>query len=118
MTDNKGQAMIMGILLLVMGVIVFIAVLPAISSVIDTARQCNNLNCEGYIDSSDARSGDTCSSTNRSYMTDETQNEFACTILDLGIPYLILAVLIGLVTKLVSGKMVEPVQPDYGYSPY
>ncbi len=109
--------MIMGILLLVMAVIIFISVLPAISSVIDSAKQCDNLNCEGYVDS-DQTAGDTCSSTNRSYMTSETQNDFACTILDLGIPYLILAVLIGLVTKLVSGKLVEPAQPDYGYSQY
>jgi len=116
MENNRGQAMIMGILMLVMAVIVFIAVLPAISNVIDTTKQCDNLNCEGFVDS-DASSGATCSSTNRSYMSDETQNDFACTILDLGIPYLILAVLIGLVTKLVAGKMVDPVQPEYGYAP-
>lgn len=111
--NNRGQDMILGIMILVMTVIVFIALVPAMSNMFDSARQCDNLNCEGYVDQ-DATAGNTCTSTNRSYQSSGNDNDLSCTVIDLGIPYLILAVLIALVTKLIHGKLVSRPEPDYG----
>ena len=118
--SKKGQAMVLGLMILVMGFILFIAMLPAIKSVMDDARGCDNLNCAGYIDK-DATSDANCGSANQSYNSSFEQEKLSCTVLDLGIPYLILGVLVVLITKLVSGRMMEPVQeapPQYGYGGY
>jgi len=113
--NNRGQEAIMGIMILVMAVILFIAMVPALSSIFDSARQCNNLNCEGYIDTDATTAG--CASTNRSYDPTGNDNELSCTIIDLGIPYLVLAVLVALVSKLIHGKLVEAPEPSYGAYP-
>ena len=116
---KKGQAMVIGLMILVMGFILFIAMLPAIKSVMDGARGCDSLNCGGYV-AKDATNDANCGSGNRSYNATFEEDKLSCTILDLGIPYLILGVLVVLITKLVSGRMVDPVQeaPQYGYGGY
>ena len=111
--NNKGQQVMIGIMIMVMAVILFIATLPAIRSVIGTARGCDNLNCGGYIDADASSGAAVCSATNRSYQSSLEEDTLSCTILDLGIPYLILGVLVGLVAKLLHGKMVEPEPPQY-----
>lgn len=113
--NKKGQQVMVGMMILVMAVLIFISTLPAIKNVMDDARGCDYLNCAGFIDR--GASGSTCSSTNQSYHADLDEDGLACTILDLGIPYLILGVLVGLIAKLLHGKLVEPAAPEipYGY---
>lgn len=109
--------MLIGILILLMTLLIFVAMLPAVSDIIDESRQCNNLNCEGFIDS-DATgvSGGNCTSSNRSYNPDLGENTLSCTVLDLALPLLILSVLIGLITALLHGKLVDRPEPQsYGY---
>jgi len=113
MRNKKGQAVMIGIMVLVMAVLIFIATLPALSSMFNTARQCDNLNCGGYIDP-DA-SAASCTSSNRSYDASLQEDTLSCTVLDLGIPYLILGVLVALIGKFIHGRMIEPEpQPMYG----
>jgi len=114
--NKKGQMMMIGILILIMALLIFIATLPAVSDVMDTSRGCSYLNCAGFVDDS-ATAGTTCSATNQTYDSAQDKDTLACTVLDLVIPFLILAVLAGLVMKLISGRMVEQ-QPDYGYQGY
>jgi len=113
--NNRGQEMMMGIMILVMTVVLFIAMIPALSTMFDVARQCNNLNCEGYIDSDATTTA--CASGNRSYDSTGNDNDLSCTIIDLGIPYLILAVLVALVSKLIHGKLTGAPEPSYGAYP-
>lgn len=110
---KNGQMMMIGIMVLVMAVLIAVATLPAMQSVMDETRQCDALNCEGYVDP-DA-SGTGCTSTNRSYNADLSQNALSCTVLDLFLPFLILGIMIGLITKLLHGGLVDPPQPQYGY---
>jgi hypothetical protein len=113
MKNKKGQTIMIGIMVMVMAILIFIATIPALASMFNTARQCDSLNCDGYIDP-DA-SGAACTSSNRSYDATLNESTLACTILDLGIPYLILGVLVGLIAKLIHGKLVEPApEPSYG----
>jgi hypothetical protein len=103
--NNRGQTIIVGLMILVMAVIVFMATIPAIRSVMNSARASNSLNCKGYIDSED---------TTLSYNASRSQEDtLSCTILDLGIPYLILGVLVALVAKLLHGQLTEEPQPQY-----
>lgn len=113
--NRNGQTMIVGVMILAMTIILFIALIPALSDIFDTARQCNSLNCEGYIDPT--ASGASCTASNRSYDSSLEEDTLSCTMLDLGIPYLILAVLVALVTKLIHGRLVEAPQPEYGAYP-
>lgn len=117
--NNRGQVIIVGIMMLVMAVILFIALVPAMANIFNKARGCDSLNCPGYLDA-DATAGSTCSATNRSYNTASNTDDLSCTVIGLGIPYIILAVLIALVTKVIHGKMVDEPTPDYGaaYSNY
>lgn len=114
---KQGQQLLVGIMIMVMAVILFIAILPAIKSIMDDARSCEYLNCAGYVDI-DA-TGASCGSSNKSYSEAADEDGLSCTILDLGIPYLILGVLVGLVGKLIAGRLVEPQPPQqYGYGGY
>lgn len=102
-----------GILILVMALLIFVSTLPAIQETMDTARGCSYLNCGGFVDADS--SGASCTSTNQSYDSSLEEQTLSCTVLDLAIPFLILAVLAGLVMKLIHGRMVER-EPDYGYA--
>lgn len=113
--NKRGQMMMIGIMVLIMVVLIFIATLPAISNVMDDARDCNNLNCAGWVDQDASGAG--CSSTNTSYLPDGKNNALTCTIMDLFLPFLILGVLIGLITALLHGKLAQDTQPQYGGYP-
>lgn len=119
-SDKKGQMLVVGLMIMSMAIILFIALLPAIKSVMDDARGCDYLNCADFVDK-DATNAANCGSTNQTYNSTFDEDKLACTILDLGIPYLILGVLVALIAKLISGRLVEPVQeapPQYGYGGY
>jgi len=113
--NRRGQMMMIGIMILIMAVLIFIATLPALQSVMDSTRGCSNMNCVGYIDP-DA-SGIGCSSTNQSYDPTLSDNGLSCTILDLFLPFLILGIMIALITKLLHGGLVDPPQPQYSQYP-
>lgn len=116
LNNNRGQMMMIGIMILIMAILIFISTLPAVQTVIDETRQCNNLNCEGYTDP-DASGGSNCTVNNRSYNPSLTQNTLSCTILDLFLPFIILGIMIGLITKLLHGQLVDRPEPQYGGYP-
>ena len=113
--NNSGQMLMVGIMIMIMAILIFVSTLPATQSVINTARQCDGLNCAGYVDPDASGAG--CSATNRSYMPTLDSNTLSCTILDLMIPFIILGVLIGIITKLLYGHLVDQPQQQ-AYSQY
>jgi len=114
--NKRGQMMMIGIMILIMAVLIFIATLPAIQSVMDDTRQCDSMNCAGYVDpDATGASGGNCTSSNRSYNPNLSENALSCTILDLFLPFLILGIMIGLITKLLQGGLVDRPEPQYGY---
>lgn len=105
-------------MVLVMAILIFVATLPAMISVIGDSRGCDNLNCARYVDPHASGSG-ACTATNQTYVSTLEENTLACTIMDLFLPFLILGVLVGLIAKLIHGKLVEPEgSPDMGYGGY
>lgn len=113
--NKKGQMLMVGMMIMIMAILIFVSTLPATQSVINVARQCDSLNCEGYTDP-DATTAN-CSANNRSYDPSLDSNALSCTILDLMIPFIILGVLIGIITKLLYGNLVDKPQQQ-GYSQY
>lgn len=113
--NNRGQMMMIGIMILIMSILIFVATMPAVQSVLQDSMACDSLNCAGYVDQ-DA-TGEGCSATNRSYLPSGNQNQLSCTIMDLILPFIILGVLIALITMLMSGRIVDPPQPQYGGYP-
>jgi ribose/xylose/arabinose/galactoside ABC-type transport system permease subunit len=109
----QGTSMLVGILVMALTLAIFIATIPMLKDVIDIARESGNLNCNGYNHTTDA---------SKSYNASLDSEDLACTILGLGIPYIVLAVLFTVIIKLIHGKMTaEPVMPQYagyGYGPY
>ena len=111
--NKQGQQLMMGMLILIAVVIIFVATLPAMAEIATDARGCSSLNCNGYVDI-DATDGATCGSGNETYVSTMDSNTLGCTMLDLLIPFLILGVVIGLITKLLHGQLTEaPPQPVY-----
>lgn len=110
--NKRGQMMIIGILILIMSLLIFIATLPATKDMINVARGCSYLNCGGYVDADASGAG--CSSINQTYSSSLEEDTLSCSILDLAIPMLILGVLAALVFKLVQGKLVDEPAPAYG----
>lgn len=95
--NNKGQMMIVQLLFLFMTIAVMVAVIPALKTVLDIAQQSDNLNCKGFVDT-DSTDG------NYSYNGSLPTNTTACLSIKLYLPYIILVVLIGGVTKLLYGQ--------------
>jgi len=104
---KKGQAFMIDLMILVMAIVIFIALIPALSTIFNQARERDSLNCPNYVYNGN-------SSSSRSYNSSYESDTLACTILDLGIPYLILGVLMVAITLLIRQKLSSPPEPTYG----
>jgi len=111
--NAKGQMIMIYIIFLVMALIVFIALIPALLDIVGDSRGCDGLNCAGYIDPDQTTQN--CSATNQSYSTKYETNSLGCTVIELVVPLLILIVLSGLIMKFIHGKMTESQPADMGY---
>ena len=111
--NNKGQAYVIGVLVLILAIILFIAVVPAMQGLFDETRGCSSFNCAGYVDR-DAAATATCGSTNQSYNLNYDESTLGCTMVDLSLPLLILIVVIGLASAFMRGRLGEESSP----SPY
>lgn len=102
---SKGQIQIMvGILLGFMVVTMMVTLIPGFVEMFDTAQNSENLNCKGYSDVTNAQ---------LSYnATIGTKSSIACLAVKLYLPYIILAVLIGLVLKILYERTAQQ-QPSY-----
>ena len=95
--DNKGQAMMVNLLLFVMVIAVVIALIPAMNAMLNIAQQSDELNCNGYYYNGDVNN-------TLSYNASLATNTLACVAIRLYLPYIIIVILIGGVTKLLMGR--------------
>jgi F0F1-type ATP synthase assembly protein I len=107
MNGKHGQlGLIVGLLMGFMVVTILVTLIPGFVSVIDTAQNSEGLNCNGYTDTLDA---------SLSYnATIGTKSSIGCLAMKLYLPYLILAVLVGLVIKILYDKGTQ----QQSYNPY
>ena len=98
--NKRGQMIMVQLLIFFMAISVMVAMIPAIREMLDIAQQSDGLNCPGYYYNGD-------SGNILSYNASLTKNTLACLAIKLYLPYIILVVLIGGVTKLISGRVSE-----------
>ena len=101
-TEDKGGQMIMiQLLFLFMTITVMIALVPGIKAVLNISKQSDNLNCAGFDYLGSGTVGDNVLDYNSSLATET----LACLAINLYLPYIILVVLIGGVSKLMYGRV-------------
>jgi len=96
MKNRRGQMIIINMLFLFMAIAVLVALIPALSAMLQIAQQSDGLNCPGYSYQGDPLHG-------LSYNTSLQSSTLACLAINLYLPYIVLAVLIGGVSKLLIG---------------
>lgn len=106
--NNKGQMIIIQLLFLFMTIAVLVAMIPALNSILNIAQQSDYLNCQGYVFDGNANN-------TLSYNSSLASNTLACLSIRLYLPYIILVVLIGGVSKLLVDRAFggAPQQPLY-----
>lgn len=93
-----------------LGLVLLIAFIGPISDQLSSAQDVDNLNCEGYTD------WDATATSNKSYNASVGEkSSLACTAIDLYLPYIIIVVLIGSVTRLLYGGAQQQQQQYGGY---
>lgn len=111
---RKGQSgLMLGLMSLILAVILFIMMMPILSTVTDIPRGCSYLNCVGYIDNGATTAS--CSADNQTYDPGLETKSLSCTAMDIFLPGLIISVLFGIISKLLSGKFGEEQQMYGGY---
>jgi hypothetical protein len=98
--NKKGQIIIVNLLFLLMAIAVLVSVIPALSDLLNIAQQSDGLNCGGYVYEANTTHP-------LSYNSSLPSNALSCLAIDLYLPYIVLAVLIGGVTKLIAARGIE-----------
>lgn len=96
--NNKGQQIMVNLLLFVMLIAVLISLIPALSAMLNIAQQSDELNCAGYVDNGNPNS-------TLSYNSSLATNTLACVAIRLYLPYIVLIVLVGGVSKLLASRL-------------
>lgn len=86
------------LLIFFMAIAVMVAMIPAMKEMLDIAQQSDGLNCPGYTVEGDAGNA-------LSYNSSLSKNTLGCLAIKLYLPYIILVVLVGGVTKLLAGRL-------------
>lgn len=96
--NNKGQVMIINLLFLVMTIAVMVALIPQLTTLLNLAQQSDYLNCKGYSYNGNPNSV-------YSYNASLKSNTLACISIDLYLPYIVMAVLIAGVSRVILGRI-------------
>ena len=98
--------LMVGLLFVFMIIAVLVALIPGMTEMIGLSQDSTALNCPGYAYNGDA-------DHYLSYNSSKQSNTTACLGIKLIVPFLILCVLGGVVTRLLAGE--SEVQTPYGY---
>jgi hypothetical protein len=96
--NKRGQVMMINLLFLLMTVAVMIALIPEFNTLLNMAQQSNALNCQGYSYNGDVNNS---LSHNNTLPT----NTLACLSISLYLPYIVMAVLIAGVSRVLLGRI-------------
>ena len=96
--NKRGQVMMINLLFLVMTIAVMVALIPEFNTLLNMAQQSNALNCQGYYYNGDVNSS-------LSYNSTLPSNTLACLSIDLYLPYIVMAVLIAGVSRVLLGRI-------------
>ena len=100
--NKKGQMVIVQLLLLFMTIVVLIALIPGLKSILNVAKQSDNLNCNGFDYDDDGVPANNVLDYNSTKATDT----LACLGINLYLPYLVIVILIVGITKVMYERAV------------
>ena len=96
--NKRGQVMMINLLFLLMTCATLIALIPQFNILLNLAQESSYLNCQGYRYQGDVNSS-------RSYNDSLPSNTLACLSIDLYLPYIVVAVLIAGVSRVIMGRI-------------
>jgi hypothetical protein len=100
--NNRGQNIMLSLLLFIMALGVMIAFISPINDFLDLAQQSDSLNCKGFI--YDGNSSHALS-FNESLHGGASGSPLSCLALKLYLPYILLVFLIGGLSSVLGGKI-------------
>lgn len=100
--NKNGQMIMVNLLILVMTIAILVAVVPVFNTILGVAKQSNYLNCPGYDYDKSGTVGDHMYDYNAT-LSDST-DRISCIAIGLYVPYIVLAILIAGVTKLLTSR--------------
>jgi len=98
MENNRGQVMMINLLFVFMTIAVMIALIQPLSVLLNQAQQSDYLNCNGYWYNGDPNA-------TLSYNASLKSNTLACMAINLYLPYIVLAVLIAGISRVIMGRI-------------
>ena len=96
--NKRGQILMINLLFLLMSVAVMIALIPEFNTLLNMSQQSTALNCQGYYYNGNPNN-------TLSYNASLPTNTLACLSIDLYLPYIIMAVLIAGVSRVLLGRI-------------
>ena len=109
--NNKGQMFMVKLMLIVMSIMILTAFIPVLRTTMDTARHQDALNCKSNVNVCSTSTEIPC------YNSSKSAETTSCLALDIYLPYIILAVIMGGVMFLLAGDMMgmnqQPQQGGY-----
>jgi len=115
--NKKGQMgfnWINGLIVMVMSILLFAGLFPAIISAFGLTKNSDGANCAGYTDPDTVTLG----ASNKSYDSTLDTDTLSCTILNFGPGMIVIAVIFGLVAGLIGGKLGQTEQQQPYYQQY
>jgi hypothetical protein len=95
---NKRGGFLIGMLMFVIAIMLLVTMIPIFNVMFNTAKQNDHLNCAGYIDTVGVGAG------NMSYNSSFATDTISCTAVSIGIPFLVLAVIVGGIAAILAGR--------------
>jgi len=108
MRDQRGQMFMIKLMLIVMSIMILTAFIPILRTSLDSARHQDALNCASNINKCETSTETPC------YNSSKDKDTTSCLALDIYLPYIILAVIMGGVMFLLAGDMMGTNQPQQG----
>lgn len=96
--NKKGQVMILNLLFLLMAIATMVALIPMFNILLNMSQQSNSLNCPGYYYQGNINHS-------LSYNVSLPTNTLSCLSISLYLPYIIMAVLIAGVSRVIMGRI-------------
>ena len=96
--NKKGQVMMINLLFLTMTIAVMVSLIPQFNILLNMAQESSFLNCQGYRYLGDVNN-------TRSYNDSLPSNTLACLSISLYLPYIVMAVLIAGVSRVIMGRI-------------
>jgi len=117
--SKRSQVMIINLIFLVMTIVVFVALIPVLRDMMNSARDQTGLNCKSNLNKCTTVGSVTNNDEAPCYNRSQSSETVACSLIDLYIPYIVIVVLLAGVAKIMANRVEsflgaqQPAYPGY-----